>query len=503
MSISIEKGNIDKVIQLITFMVIAIFLSFLFLEVIFVIDRSSWSDLQAASPDEALMFECLKNGVWSFLSGYGPVFWATLDFFQYISPTNYEIEIIRILFILLKYLAFFILAWIILKQYKSYYISNLILLLTIITPGYMFFGKVISPEYLLLFEVSISIGLLILDDAKIGKLYYFALIVSILSVLTKISLLPYLSATLFYGLLMIYLTQDISKIDKFKKLGFIVFIVISIFAFVGYMTGIEKSISQIQEILGIVPKTSISFSNFLMAWERDNVTWDQIVVAGIKQDFLPIFFIMLLSLILIIVRIIRGKFNSIFALILFLVATGMFLLQIFQSLAFGWYLFVPVLMYIVVIAMLLNQSTLLVKCFVAITLIVYSFLYGIERVIYHINVKKDNNRQLKENTLSMNGVVKKLDELKCIKTGNVDILVPLISYDQKNPRINPVLPLRISLNNQATKKWEEPDFLIINKNLHNSPLLQFVIKEKISDYEKIETMDNLDLLIKKEKINCE
>ncbi len=125
---------------------------------------------------------------------------------------------------------------------------------------------------------------------------------------------------------------------------------------------------------------------------------------------------------------------------------------------------------------------------------------GFARQIHHIEFKAKNNQQLVTNANIMEDMMKIISQYKCLKTGNIDILIPITFNNQFHPRQNDVIPARIALNNVATNTWQLPDYFIVNKEVYNtSPLLDFIIKDNLYKYAKVKSIQSLDLYILNEK----
>lgn len=496
-----KEKKLERLIFVTLFIVILVQM---FVEIHYVIAFSSWPDLHAASPDEALLFEYLKDGqIFMFRSGYGPFFWLTMTMSISISPAGTEIEFTRIIFILLKYISFLLLPCILFKK-EAHKAAIILLLLCITTPGYMFFGKIISPEYLLLLTTSISVIFLIIDSTNLTKYYYFALIFSFLGLITKFSMLPFFLSVIVYGFILIVLhSKSLDRQIVLKNIFYIIAIVIILILSVTTLTGFTQFKNDIVLIMSIVPKFSVSMSNLLYAWNRIDITWDQINIAGIKTDFLIVAIVSGLSILLLLIVFFKDKIHVLLSGFVFIAATVILLNQIFQSLAVGWYLFVPTFLYSIAFALLVekvHKYIFVSSFFIIIGLYFYS---GQDRLIEHILFKKENNEQLKVHTQEMIKIENYLrNNYNNIKTGNVDILVPVSSGNVINPWANSVIPMRVSLNYKSSGKWLEPDFIVVNKSIENiSPLLQLVIKDTIDNYEFIDKFVDLDLYIKKDILN--
>jgi 4-amino-4-deoxy-L-arabinose transferase-like glycosyltransferase len=140
--------------------------------------------MQASAPDEMLFIEKapLQSG-WSFLAGYGPPFWLLVKaIFGHLS-FDVAVPLARGLFIAMKYASWLILFGILFKRDAR--AAVLFLFVMLVTPGYFFFGKIISPEYMLLLLSALSLWCLQQDKSSYGAGYAGALFFACLATATK------------------------------------------------------------------------------------------------------------------------------------------------------------------------------------------------------------------------------------------------------------------------------------------------------------------------------
>jgi hypothetical protein len=449
--------------------------------------------LQAASPDEMLLYEIAvqqSNG-WNFGAGYGPTFWLIMDVVTKNLNAPHAIATLKIIFVSLKYFGALFIACTVFKNDE--FKKTFFLLVFVLTPGYLFFGKVISPEYLILFLVAISISFLYLGRKTISWKYYVGLIFMVLAFITKISVLPALVLIFFYALLVAFTTYRTKK--AILTTVNLLIVVISTNLFFLIMSGFWNSINTIITALSIVPNTSINSNIFHLAYFRNELTWDQIKLGGIGIDFLSISLIFIISIILRLVYLYRINYNykkMSFLILLVLVSLSSILLPTIRQVAFSWYLFFPIEILLVTAILMIPKTRLnyiIVFSFYCLILFFHDAKRGVENVEFYV----EKNQELTSTKHYINALNDHLNEQKkCMLNGNLDILVPNINNDIL------VLPMRVSLNHVSREIWIEPDYLVINRNLEKNgttPLLQHVIKDSISNYTYIRDFGTLGLYI--------
>ena len=389
-------------------------------------------------------------------------------------------------------------------------------------PGYLFFGKVISPEYLLIFLSSLTICFLIKDHQKIGKYYYAALIAATLLVLTKINMLPILFGILLYAFI---LNNNADKLTiRLKNILITSLIPATIFFIVIYLSGFDKTIIELKMIIDIVPQFEFSIKYINQFLGLNAVTWDKIIVGGIYSDFLPIFFTFIIIIFLLLYKIFRKKIiNNILPIILFSIASLMLVNQIFQGMAYSWYIFVMSFMYIASLSILIKDIKIYTNIFLISIFLILFITHGFSRQMHVIQFNDTKNNQLISNSIAMKSMTNIISDHKCLKSGNVDILVPLdfpynyipvfrsalvdnkhdmSSEFQINQRVISnmpyISPARFALNQVSRNLWRLPDYFIVNTALNKSPLLSLIVRDNVKYYNNVKSVESLDLYIIKE-----
>jgi len=480
-----------------------LFIAVFSMEVSLVLQQSSISDLHAASPDEALFIEVVRDrGIWHFSSGNGPVFWGAVYAILNIAPLGHEISFSRIVFIIFKYAAWLLVTYYFYRE-RGKAIGLLLFFVLLTTPGYLFFGKIVSPEYLLLFLGGITVYFLLRDSNRIGREYYLATILAFLATITKITAFPLMIGVLIYGLFMPLLQEGRDLKECFIRAVNSVCIIVVAWGIVLYLCGIESSWLNISEILSIAP--SFQFDGRLgLSWYRDEITWDQISVGGIGIDFLPTLLIVMILFSALFYQKERSQVfhsNSSIACVLFFTVFAMFVPILFRGMAFGWYLFLPAFLFVIALFSLLPNDKHAVLFFGIILILVLFVNHGWDRMQERIELKRSNNIQLVSNKQSMNDVMTYVSKtLGCARTANLDILVPNITIHG----FPAIFPARIALNQKARGVWSIPDILIVNGKLDQtmrSPLKNFIIQDELEKFEHLATFDSL-LLYAQKSLSC-
>ena len=489
------------------------------IEIYFAIQSSSWSYLEASKPDEALIIEAIKFGhIWQFASGYGPFFWGIGKLVHNIMQEEYIISGLRIFFISLKYLAFMLLIFTLHKN-KNRFGAIIFSILCMTVPGFLFFGKVISPEYLLILLTSLTICFLIKDHQKIDKYYYAALIAATLLVLTKINMLPILFGIILYAFI---LDNNADKLTIRLKNILIIGLIPAVIIFIAvYLCGLDKTIMELKMIIAIVPQFEFSIIYINQFLGLNVVTWDQIIVGGIYSDFLPIYFTFIIIFFLLLYKIFRKKIiNNILPIILFFIASLMLVNQIFQGMAYSWYIFVISFMYIASLSILIKDTKIYTNIFLISIFLILFFTHGFSRQMHVIQFNDTKNKQLISNSVAIKNMLNIISDHKCLIVGDVDILVPInlshnyipvfrsvivddMPYDdhlRQRVTLNTpyIRPARFALNQVTRNLWTLPDYFIVNTALSKSPLLSLIIRDNVKYYNKVKSVESLDLYIIKE-----
>jgi len=116
---------------------------------------------------------------------------------------------------------------------------------------------------------------------------------------------------------------------------------------------------------------------------------------------------------------------------------------------------------------------------------------SIPRLKDRVEFKMNVNTQLSQSQKEMENIDAWINKAYgCVKIVNLDILVPAIDS------ILELIPLRISLQQFNNKEWIVPDALVVNTAIPSgskSPLLQFVIKDRVSDFKVRKEFGHLTL----------
>lgn len=154
---------------------------------------------------------------------------------------------------------------------------------------------------------------------------------------------------------------------------------------------------------------------------------------------------------------------------------------LFKGLATAWYIFMPALLFFIGTFGNMPTGRAAVHSLIGFAILVALLIFGgWDRLSDRVALKAENNAQLIKNEKAFNILLGNYPEIeKCGKSVHLDILVPNITGRTQ------YLPARLSLRQRSMKIWEEPDYLVVNKYLQDngsSPLLNFVVKESISNY---------------------
>jgi hypothetical protein len=476
---------------------------FWIVEVYLVASHGSVSFLNASAPDETLFLGIgsLPN---NFASGYGPVFWTLIYSAKKIFGDIHSVIILRVFFVSLKYLSFLI-GSITLMRFGKKRVGALFLMICVSTPGFLFFGKVISPEYELLFFISMTLFFVMKDNGRIGRYFYIAVICSILAVLTKVTILPLTFGLPVYGLIITIWDNQSNRFKSLFRYGITLSIIfVSVILILLISIPLSQVVNDLNAIINDAPPTSFGWDRFSSAWNRDNVTWDQIIAGGIRADFFPAVVSALMTILFFISSWIKKEYQRlVFPVVLFGVASFMLMPMIVHGMAFSWYLFAPFFIYIFIFCIMVKDSDLRIFwVFTSIFVLIFIFS-GASRLLHHVCFKYNNNIQLVRHYRLFKPAMSFLgSNYPQAITGNADILVPVPMNESKILPFDidiPILPARVALNCVGAKKWIQPDFLIVNLSVYEkrSPLLQYVVGDKIRDYAKVKSIEDLDIYLNK------
>lgn len=434
--------------------------------------------MQASAPDEMLFIEVsARTTAWGFVAGYGPVFWLLVQSLFKHLPFDTAVIVGRVLFISFKYGGWLILFRMI--QVRHPRVATLFLVLASLTPGYYFFGKVISPEYPMLFLGAMTLAALVRDQARFGRWYLAALLCASLAVSTKISAAPLLllvaSASLIHPV--------VARGDWRLALGNSVRAGLALLAFWGAMALLcdpSRSLTQIREALSIIPSASLGQGVWRAAWHRQDTSWDQILMGGLGTDFLAATSVCALAALSMLVnarRIPSVQWPAICCA--WAAGLAMLLQAIVHQVAFAWYLFLPLQLCMVGAALMLIHAPARVVGLCAATLVALAVAHDGPRLAKHLAFAHENNRIVAEARRVMPAMTATLNgRFPCARTGHADILVP--SDDAR------LIPMRESLRLRSTGAWQAPDVIVLNTRSMQAPsqsgLVELVEQQSFQGY---------------------
>jgi hypothetical protein len=378
--------------------IIFIFLGLCFIELWPLLGIRTETQLIGAIPDEYKFMDCilqlrnfLLNGSFKEVLGfgtpygYGYVYWLFMGiiglpiaFLQYSDLVLFY----RLIGLLFKAIALFYL-------YKgiSYKVSQrqgiLSVILILCMPGFWFYGKVISPEYIILGLISISLYLLVLDNLEIKKYYYLSVVIFALAVSIKLIILP-------FGI--IYPIYLLLKREKKTILHFVTtpFIIVLLF-FLSNLTLITKSGRNVFHIWMNINGANIyppSLRRIAVYYMFDNITWDQIINSGFMIDYLNAF--LFLAFVGILAFSIYRK-NRCILIIPFAISDFILTVIIMSTQPYhSWYLMVPLLSFVYFIFLTDNKDKLIQQ--LLIVMILLTFITNIPRIIYKYNYRMQINQ---------------------------------------------------------------------------------------------------------------
>lgn len=266
----------------------------------------SASELQAVLPDEyqfmgdiLRMQDILVHGrLQDFFSygtpyGYGFLYWVLMGIIGvpfYALDFEQKVLFYRLVGIFFKAMAiYFLYRGINLKFPRVQSVLGCVFILAL--PGYWFYGKVISPEFILLGLLSLSICLLLKDDNKIGKWYWISVIVFASALSIKISLAP-------IGIIWaLYLAVTYKKeiLNKWKTIILTPALVVVTFLTLNITLATKSGRDSFNYWLKFNKGNTHS-----PTWDRvknfynyNFPTWDRIPNAGMKIDYLSIWLLIM------------------------------------------------------------------------------------------------------------------------------------------------------------------------------------------------------------------
>jgi len=438
--------------------------------------------------DELNFIKYAPGARFSFSAGYGPAFWYPLSIIVEWVNHEFSIASIRLFYIFLKYLTVVGVFVYLFFRRKPWGAVGFLLAVTV-TPGFLFFGKVISPEYeLILWSVISAICLI---ESKGGLNYWFALSLFfvIMATFTKLVALPIIPLMLVYGLILFI--RD--KGQSVSLLQFLLFIFVPLVPWFAAMAWDgERILKDFRDAFSIIPALDITFENLKFSWIRKEVTWDQIQVTGLYSGFLPAVVVIIL---LIPVAIESNRKES---LLFLLAGTFLAINMIAHQMGFSWYLFLSGALIFVALGNLLDETPfgyrLLILCSLA-----FTFLFvGRIQIGEQIAFKKDVNAQIYANKISLATGISRLESLyPCVSSSMLDVLIPSLTTSARG-----VIPARTALELRSLGQGVTTDVVVLNRKVENqrgvSPLIEFAVKDDFSKYRLLLKEGDLDFYILKE-----
>jgi hypothetical protein len=466
-------------------------------ELLLVSKYTGWADIQASVPDEAMFIEIAKGGFAHFGLGYGPIFWGSLVLILKLSPMQWAVLVARVVFVLLKYAAFAIVTrtfW----QKDQKLAATVFLTVMLGAPGFLFLGKIISPEYELLFWAALLIKALIEDQGQLGLHYLWAIFYAFLATLTKLSGLPLLFILVFFGLIFGFLDARNDQTKSYMQLvarfaGLLAMLGLAMYFFPwqrSIFTDISETFRQ------VIPPLVLNVDAVKFSWQYDGVTWDQIKQGGIHKDFMPILALAIAATILL--TMLAKEKNSRPGLAIFLAAVAITLSTIFHNMGHTWYLFLPALLFAAAGAQLAGSYGKRVQLTV-LAIVMLAVSTSSPRLQERVEFKLANNREMSMAEADAHVMVAAArNRFPCIRSANFDVLIP---WQLNDPDF---LPMRIALEEKLNKSYVPADLLAVNAGLPSaarSPLLQFVVGDGISAYRLLSSTKRVDMYIRKD-VQC-
>jgi hypothetical protein len=336
-------------------------------------------------------------------------------------------------------------------------------------PGFWFYGKVISPEYIILGLIAISLYLLVKDNLLIGHYYYLSVIIFALAASIKMIVVP-------FGI--IYPLYLILKREKKTLIHFATTpLIISALFFLFNITIITQDGRKVFDkwMSFNSNNTSIpSWENFKGFYLFSNLTWDQIVNGGLKTDYINV---ILITLFIIIVFISIFRRNRNVLLIPFGVSAIFYTIFIMSTqLYHSWYLMVPLFTFVYFVFLTDHKDKLIQSIFII--AILSTFIINIPRITYKYKFRMQVNQECERN---YNNSLLVQDYLMQHYKGGTIIANPQLAlpvYDIENVKIirtgSVVIGLEIG-DNSLIKEYPDTEWLYLKNNVNYEDFI--LIKE--------------------------
>jgi hypothetical protein len=322
--------------------------------------------------------------------GYGYFYWVFMGLISLpFKELQYEVQILlfRLIGIAFKSIAFFYLFKTI--SYKSsnlYGIMAVVFLLNM--PGFWFYGKVLSPEFVIIGLIAISVYLLIKDENKYGSYYYWSVVIFALAINIKMSLIP---LAIMYPLYL-FLRRDKQTL-KHYLITPLVFVIVFFLFNITLITEIGKTSFFDWLEFNRNNTHTPNFESLKGFYLFDISTWERIPNSGMKVDYINVY-LLLGFLLCFIWQIIKGKRNALLIQLFISTIIYTFIImstQIYQS----WYLLAPMLMLAFSLFMINNPHRWTTYGLSA--LLIIMFFVNIERTVYKYTTRLDINQSIQQN----------------------------------------------------------------------------------------------------------
>jgi len=260
--------------------------------------------------------------------------------FDAVAPESLKLRLLKYLLVVVMHLLY---EFRLCEMWKLHHHKGAMIFVVtmLVTPGFMFFGKVISPEYIIILPI-LSAVFLYRDNGKFQTFYLIALFFAWLALLSKISTAPLLFMIIVYGvvypILLNYPRKQYGKLlGKILLVSLVVLLVVLI-----YCWG-SSVFSDIQLAFTLVS-----------SWNIDSVTWDQIKIGGLYIDFLPVFVFSAIVLLLLIIPSV-DKEVRVTSFVIICSAILMLVSSVFHNSGHTWYFFTAFSLFSVASAYLIPE----------------------------------------------------------------------------------------------------------------------------------------------------
>lgn len=428
--------------------------------------------------------------------GYGFLFWYISAFVIQVLKfdTETNLLILRVFFLALKYASFIIVALTV-KRLTCSRCAILGFVILLLTPAYYFYGKIFSPEYLITFLVALSVYLLVVDNGKMSKFFYISVFVAISAFAVKFTIVP-------FGLLYISYIAHNYKLLNIKR-TILVIIAALVINFFPFLIGANPD-----SLINVLHSGSTNFTLTLMNLEVwlffKLTTWDEIPLGGLLIDYTPVFICILTFITFSFLNFNEQvddtkKYKKIFSAYLFFTGFVMLAFICLQSTIFFWYLFPSYLLIICGLIGLLGSLPALTA-----SIIILLFLTP-PRINWRMNDRAFHNVRLAENYAASDELNDFI--LNKYPEGGIALCDINVAYKATDPvetiLVKDALSAR-DLSKSIGKKVElmykidKAKFLIINKQLQKSQLIEQFYKGKIpTEFNLIGKFKSFEIYVKK------